>query len=409
MRGVMDSRRLFLVTLCSGFCMCMVAPASAKGETEAQAPITSSFELVDNRVFLQMFLNGKGPFAFILDTGAGDGSSISLDLYRHLKLPRDGEEDITGADAATERVVKTHVASLRFASNELGPLPLMAFSMQAMTRAIGFKQLDGILGDSLFDRWVVTLDFDRRLITLTDPRQYQPPDGATIVPFTIYDHLVPMYEGTVDGLKGKFLIDLGDRSSFTLFRPFWEKNGFDRKHGPVLAAMTGIGIGGPIHGFVTRVDAVGLGEIQIANPLTRLVVQKPSAINDQVISGSVGTGILKRFVVSFDYSRGRMVLTLGKRRNKPDSYDRAGLWIGRLGTGLQVLDVTAGGPAATAGIHPGDTVFSIDGTPAEEIDLPALRERFQNTELQYADIIVVREGGRVAKRVILRDLIPAAY
>jgi membrane-associated protease RseP (regulator of RpoE activity) len=389
--------------------MCMVAPALARGETELQPPITNSFALVDNRVFLKVFLNGKGPFAFILDTGAGDGSSISLGLYRHLKLPRDGEEDVTGADAATQRVAKTHVASVRFASIELGPLPLMAFSMQAMTQAIGFKGLDGILGDSLFDRYVVTLDFDRQQVTLTDPRQYQPPDGATIVPFTIYVHLVPMYEGTVDGLRGKFLIDLGDRSSFTLFRPFWEKNGFDRKHGPVLEAMTGIGIGGPIHGFVTRVGAVSLGETKIANPVTRLVVQKPSAIDDQVISGSVGTGILKRFVVSFDYSRGRMILTPGKRRNEPDSYDRAGLWIGRLGIGLKVLDVTTGGPAATAGIHPGDAIFSIDGTPAAKIDLPALRERFQNAELNYADIIVVREGRRVAKRVILRDLVSAAH
>ena len=383
------------------------SPTFAAESLDTNLPTIIPFKLLDNRVFLPVSINGHGPYAFILDTGAGDGSSVSLALYKLLGLPHESDDKIAGAGAASESVIKTHAGSIRVGPEELGPQPLMAFSLETMRRAIGFTKLDGILGDALFNRFVVTINFDRRKITLADPQRFRPPYGSTIVPFTIYNHIVPMYEGAVDGHKGMFLIDLGDRSSLTLFKPFWEKNGFDRGHGPVLEAMTGIGIGGPIHSFVTRVEVLKIGNTEVANPLTRLTLQKPSAIDDQKIAGSVGTGILKRFVVSFDYSNQRMILSPGAQRNQPDLYERAGLWIGRAPhRSLKVLDVTGGGPAEGAGIRLGDIIVSIDGSPAADIDLLALRESLKNTDRDHADIEIAREGIRSRKRIILRDLVP---
>jgi hypothetical protein len=37
------------------------------------------FELIDNRVFVEVGLNGQGPFHFILDTGAGGFSLADLE------------------------------------------------------------------------------------------------------------------------------------------------------------------------------------------------------------------------------------------------------------------------------------------------------------------------------------------
>jgi hypothetical protein len=43
------------------------------------------FELIDNRVFVEVRLNGQGPFHFILDTGTG-GFSIVDDVAQKLGL-----------------------------------------------------------------------------------------------------------------------------------------------------------------------------------------------------------------------------------------------------------------------------------------------------------------------------------
>ncbi|MBA3833003.1 MAG: aspartyl protease family protein [Chthoniobacterales bacterium] len=364
------------------------------------------FSLVDNRVFLRVRVNGQGPLEFVLDTGAGDGSSVSMTTFRRLGLPNEGSDYVTGAGAAKAQVVKSHANSLRVGTTELGPVPLMAIPLQDMINAIGFEKFDGILGDALFNRFVVTIDFNRNRINLDDPEAYRPPAGAIIVPITSYNHLVPMYDGAVDGIPGKFLIDLGDRSSLTLFRPFWSAHGLNKTG---VLAMTGIGIGGPIRGVVTRVGALTLGTVQVTQPVTRLVLQKPSAIDDHVIAGSVGTGILKRFQVTFDYRHGRMILMPGASAGRPDLYDRAGIWLGRAGHELKVLDVTPGGPAEAAGIKPGDVVVSVDGTAAADVNLPALRDRLTMLSVGSVALGVDEAGHRSVRRLVLRDLIPPAH
>jgi hypothetical protein len=280
----------------------------------------------------------------------------------------------------------------------------MAFSMKAMTDAIGFRQLDGILGDALFDRFVITLDFDRQVITLAYPQDYEPPPGSVVIPFEIYNHIVPVCEGLVDGRKARLLIDLGDRSSFTLFKPFWERYGYQHRR-PVIRAMTGIGIGGPIYGLVTRVQTVRIGGADIKQALTRLVLQKPSAVNDHVIDGSLGTGILKKFVVSFDYTHRRMILVPGKQRDHLDTYDRSGVWIGHVGAELKILDVTHDSAAQDADLRVGDTIVAIDGVAAGSIFLPDVRARFSDPHTESSEIVVMRAGRQMAKKLTMRDLV----
>src|SRR3984885_15488033 len=53
----------------------------ADGKTTTKLP----FELIDNRVFVEVQLNGKGRFHFILDTGAG-GFSVVESVARELDL-----------------------------------------------------------------------------------------------------------------------------------------------------------------------------------------------------------------------------------------------------------------------------------------------------------------------------------
>src|SRR5438270_12816023 len=68
---------------------------------------TLHFALIDNRVFVDVFVNGNGPYKFILDTGAI--ATVSDALARNLKVKIDTGEEGSGVGEKTVRSGRTHL------------------------------------------------------------------------------------------------------------------------------------------------------------------------------------------------------------------------------------------------------------------------------------------------------------
>jgi len=84
----------------------------------------------------------------------------------------------------------------------------------------------------------------------------------------------------------------------------------------------------------------------------------------------------------------------------PDSYERSGLFVVNAG-GLVVAGVRPGTPAAAAGILKGDTVLSLDGTPAAQLTLGTLRDAFRRASRTRLRLGVISKGATDARVVIL--------
>jgi len=82
------------------------------------------------------------------------------------------------------------------------------------------------------------------------------------------------------------------------------------------------------------------------------------------------------------------------------------MWVNLHGSALEVVDVTAGGPAAAAGLAVGDRILAIDGRAADEVGLVGLRRRFVSdppgTEIHLE---VTRGDEKRACVLVLRDLV----
>ena len=63
-------------------CMPLCSTASEKPLHGA----SMSLSVIDNRLFVDVTIDGKGPFSFILDTGSSD-TTVSTALATRLKLP----------------------------------------------------------------------------------------------------------------------------------------------------------------------------------------------------------------------------------------------------------------------------------------------------------------------------------
>jgi len=72
-----------------------------------------------------------------------------------------------------------------------------------------------------------------------------------------------------------------------------------------------------------------------------------------------------------------------------------------------VVDVVAGGPAEEAGLKVGDRITAIGGTPAGQLSLPVVRERFRTEPVGTTIKLAVKGNGKPRNmKLVLRDLVP---
>ena len=255
--------------------------------------------------------------------------------------------------------------------------------------------LKGMIGFEVFKRFVTRIDYGSHTITLIDPKDFDPADAGTPVAFVMNGEL-PQIEGSFEGIAAKFDIDTGARDELTLTAPFVESNGLRAKHPHGVEAVDGWGVGGSARGYITRSGEVKLGSVAVPQVVTSLSLQKKGAFASASYQGNVGGGLLKRFVVTFDYSKQIMYLKkLPGPVDDVDVFDRSGMWINAVSDGVEVMDVSNGGAAQAAGLHKGDVITAIDGKPAGSIPVYRLRESWRNRKAGTVVALTVRQGDAV--------------
>jgi S1-C subfamily serine protease len=138
-----------------------------------------------------------------------------------------------------------------------------------------------------------------------------------------------------------------------------------------------------------------------------LSLQEKGSFASPAYQGNIGGGILKRFVVTFDYAKHVMYLKpLPKPVADLDTYDRAGMWINAAKGGMEVMDVTANGPAAQAGIEAGDMITRVNGKPAASIPVYELRRMLRDQSPGTVVHFEIARGGQTHEAAVtLRDQI----
>lgn len=365
---------------------------------------TLPFDLIDNRIVIDVKLNGKGPFRLIFDSGAS--AVVSPEVVRQLGLKIENIQ--TGSGGVGEKVVERGEANI--SEIQVGDIHLPAQEFGVLSFAdskyvFGANRIDGIIGFPLFKRLVIHVDYERKQLTFTQPSQFTYKGRGTRVPIDFDRHL-PLVRGELDGVPGVFVIDTGARSSLILYGPFVEQNNLRTKYKASFEGITGWGIGGPVRSQIVRVKTLKLGTVEVQNLIARLSLQKSGALTSTSRAALVGPDVLKQFTTIFDYSRRQLIFEKNSQYGKPDSYDRSGMWFGHVGDNFEVIDVIAGGPAAEAGLKVGDQILEIDGQKTGQLDLPTVRHRFKNdSPKKRVRLVVEREGQRREVVLILRDLV----
>lgn len=371
----------------------------AGGASQTIIPI----HIINNHIYGQAKINGKGPFTFMFDTGGAD--IVTPPLAKDLGLKIEGSLPGSGAGEGIMEGGFTHVDQLEVGGAALTKQLFLALPLDTLGSIEG-TPMPGLVGYEVFRRFVTRIDYGAETITLIDPKHFDAKDAGTPIHFNFNEH-IPEVMGTFEGLPAKFDIDTGSRSELTLTKPFAEQNALRASHPKGADAVDGWGVGGPSRGYVTRGKAMTIGPIEIDGVVTSLTTQNKGAFSGSDYSGNIGGGILKRFIVTFDYDHQTMYLKpLPGPVADTGTFDRAGLWFNEGDGGFKIVDVTKDGPAEAAGLKAGDIITGIDGKQAAGIHLYDLRQRLRNDAPGTVVKFSVRRGSlKKDISVTLRDLV----
>jgi predicted aspartyl protease len=138
-------------------------------ETEAEAaPGQVALEFAgpnEAALIVPVFINGQGPFSFVLDTGATI-TCISATLAEELALPRQPGGGIGAGIGGAERVGIVRIDSLRVGDTTAHGMTGCAIDLTQIRR-MG-AAIDGLVGLNFLREFRVTLDF-RNNVASFDP------------------------------------------------------------------------------------------------------------------------------------------------------------------------------------------------------------------------------------------------
>ena len=366
------------------------------------------FRLLNNHVIVEARVNGRGPFAFLVDTGGHD--IITPSTAAALGVLEVGQ---TGAAGAGERSTTSGyvvVERLQVGDARLSHQTVTALESPAEVEGI---QLGGMIGVEFFERFVIQIDYGTRMLTLMTRKRFSPVDRAlagTPIPFKFYAHM-PQVLGHLDGRQGLFNIDTGSRVELTLTAPFVDQERLRLAYPHGISITDGWGVGGPSRSYVVRASEFDLGDIKILDPVVGLSGSHHGSFSDASYQGNVGSGLLKRFVATFAYDSQTLYLKPTAHLDQDiGAFDRVGMWLNRAEGGVSVMDLAPGGPAEAGGLKVGDLITDIEGVSVHADTLSDIRRFLKLVPIGTPVGMTVRRDGASRWLILLpRDLVPTHY
>lgn len=373
--------------------------AIANSRTSTTVPI----DVVDNHVYIDVMLNGKGPFHMIFDTG---GSNI-IDPAVAKEIGAFGKGNLqgSGVGAKTESFSFAKVDALQVGDAVLRDQLFAVLPVRQGFGISGGRPADGLIGWEVLARYVTTFDYAGKQVTLTMPNAAQAPSGAHDIPF-VFNQTQPQIACGIDGISSECTIDTGARDTMTFYAPYLAAHPQVRPATLTANGVTGFGVGGASSGQLGRLQNFSIDGLSLTGLIADYSSSTRGAFANPFVAANLGGQLLRRFTVTFDYGRQTMTLVPNTTFAERDTYERSGLFVLNLNGKMTVADARPGTPAADAGIAKGDIITAVNGAPTSSMSLRAVRDYFHQAAGTVLKLGVVgKDGTARTVSLTLRDYV----
>jgi len=170
--------------------------------TEKPAVFSAPLELIHDKPFVSVTLNGHGPYRFLVDTGTGGQALVTPELAQELSLPVVGHARLKDPSGLGEqRSDITRIEALNVAGAEFSDVDAVVHNLY------GDVSCQGVLGFTLFEDYLLTLDFPGHRMMLSPGAIDNQAEGS-VLPFRMPDG-VPVVDLQIDEQPFRAQLDSG--------------------------------------------------------------------------------------------------------------------------------------------------------------------------------------------------------
>ncbi len=324
---------LLIIILVFNFSLSIKAQEGFRFLNQSKKYLCIDFELINNLIVIPLVVNGK-ELSFILDSGVSKtilfniskNDSIGLKNVKKVQLQGLGKGESVAALLSYKNNVS--IKSILHSNETIYVILKDYFDLSGKMG----KTIHGIIGYNIFSNFIIKVNYKNKKIIFYNPENYtyKKCKKCEIFPILMYRRKpyidVKVQLDTV-GRKltdVKLLIDSGGSDAIWLF-----ENTKEEIKTPKLFFndILGEGISGVIYGNRSRIPKIILGSFELKNPTVSFLdsVSSKNARNFKERNGSIGTGILKRFIVWFDYPNKKIMLKKNASFLKEFNYNMSGL------------------------------------------------------------------------------------
>lgn len=342
----------------------------------------------------------KDTLNFILDTGSG---GISLDsttvAYFNVK-PEPSNRTIRGI-AGIRNVSFLNNRKLHFPGLTIDSLNFHISDYSILTAVYG-ERIDGIIGYSVFSRYIVNVNYDSSRIEFRTRGAIKYPRGGHLLKPTI--NFLPVQTARAKdavAVDTRFLIDMGAGLNVLFNRDFIRDSNLLRKNRK-LYVKEAEGLGGKVDMHLTVIKEFKLGPYKFRNVPVNVFDDEYNVTAYPHLGGLIGNDLLRRFNVTINYEQKEIHLLPNSHFFDQFDYAYSGIELYMIGSVIVVGDVATGSPAEKAGLQENDVVVSINKNFIQNLTL--YKAALQNTSGKV-QIIVMRNGKLLEFTFKVKDIL----
>lgn len=325
-------------------------------------------------ILFECEINGESG-TFLLDSGA-DTSIVDEGFAKREGLEEvKGPLGILGAGAISQYKIDKFVIGEWFFENTLAT----GLDLSIVDRYLGFE-LTGIVGGDVLSKYVLTIDYQNDMFTLSDQAPVYE-KSAAVIPVRIIDKLV-FANGSPCGSDDdfNFLVDTG-ATSLVYFKNRIEQTCPDYKKWPSSLGWLEATFLGKKEADIYLMPDFSMGGTGIESVITTVTEAGILGLSLNLLSGKplhgiIGWTFLRNYKVTFDYPGQRMILEPYEVYidKWPHLFDSVGIMIA-YENGVPIIEhLLPNTPAANSSIEIGDTLVEIDGKQAKTMDALEISE-----------------------------------
>lgn len=294
---------------------------------------------------------------FILDTGSGGISLDSATCAEFDIKTKETDTTITGI-GGKHKVHFVFNKSLNFPGLKVERLNFHINNYEVLSSVYGEK-IDGILGYSFFNRYIVKINFDSLQVEVFSRGKIEYPDKGTLL-HPIFTSLPIQFVQTKERRKMgyNFYFDTGAGLCLLMSDKLVEDSMvLNKKRRPVVTGAEGML--GRLRMRLTVIKEVKIGPYRFRGVPTYLYKDDYNVTNYPFTGGLIGNELLRRFNLILNYSQREIHLQPNSHYFEQFDYSYTGLNFYYINGKIIVQDVINNSPADKAGFKVDDEIIGV--------------------------------------------------